>query len=555
MRHLLWCLVFSIAGIRFANQPSLWGQERSPVAPQAASSSSTGSPKIEDKPIVLTPLQEAQQLYRMGGFEEAIKQYNAIIDSDGNNAVAYAGLARVYLKLKKPNDAYLAATNAVERDPSLGSAHSALGEVYFRQGKINEAETEFLTGLNVNRSDARSYLGLARLYQATYDLKKAKVAIDKAHDLDPTDPDIDGAWIETRPRSEQMKSLEDDIASQSKYYSRNEKAGFKQRLTVMKDEIEHPERTCDIASRPVSTELQLTPIGPKHGFMGLEVHVNGVESRLVLSTVSSGIVINGNIAKEAGVQPVARTDMDALGEENPPEVYIGFARSLRIENLDFQNCYVTVVEKASPGSFYDQFEGLIAAGFFSTYLVDINMLRAKLNLQSLPTRPAAEDPNSAMDPGDFDANSFHDRYTAPEMAAWKQMYHFGSAIVIPARVNDSPPKLFEVAASSKYNVLEPELAREWASLKNDKESAHLEGINGKVSGESTGQVKLELADLHFDAISVISFDDSRSSDSAETKISGYLGFDILRNLHIKIDYRDGLIHLDNDQKLAMTLRR
>jgi hypothetical protein len=119
----------------------------------------------------------------------------------------------------------------------------------------------------------------------------------------------------------------------------------------------------------------------------------------------------------------------------------------------------------------------------------------------------------------------------------------------------SPPELFVVAASSKYNVLALELAREWASLKSGKASAHLEGINGKVSGESSGQVKLEFGDLHFDAINVISFDDTRSSDSAETKISGYLGFDILRNLHIIIDYRDGLIHLDNDQKLAMALRR
>ena len=512
-------------------------------------------PRSRRKPIALTPLQAAQQLYRMGGFDEAIKQYNAIIDSDGNNALAYAGLARVYLKLKKPNDAYLAATRAVELDPSLGTAHSALGEVYFRQGKLSEAQAEFLAGLKANQNDARSYLGLARLYQANYDFKKSKVAIDKAHGLDPTDPDIDGAWVETRPVLEQMKALEDNIASQSKYYSRNEKAAFKQRLTVMTDEIEHPERTCDIASRPVSTELQMTPIGPKHGFMGLEVHVNGVLSRLVLSTVPSGIVINGNIARDAGVQPVARTDLDALGEENPPEVYIGFVRSLRIENLEFQNCYVTVVEKASPGSFYDQFEGLIAAGFFSTYLVDINMLRAKLNLQPLPVRSAADLQDSAMDSSDPDANNFHDRYTAPEMAAWKQMYHFGSAIVIPARVNDSPPELFEVAASSKYNVLEADFAREWASLGTGKTSARLEGINGKVSGESMGQVKLELGDFHFDAISVISFDDTRSSDSAETKISGYLGFDILRNLHIKIDYRDGLIHLDNDQKLAMTLRR
>src|SRR5579859_736638 len=262
--------------------------------------------------------------------------------------------------------------------------------------------------------------------------------------------------------------------------------------------------------------MKLTPIGSKNGFMGLEVHVNDVGSRLVLSTVSSGIVLNGDIAKEAGVQPVARADMDALGEENPPEVYIGFARSIRIEKLEFQNCYVTVIEKASPGSFYDQFEGLIAAGFFSTYLVDINMLRAKVKLQPLPTMPVAKDQDSVMDSGDPDARNFHDRYTAPEMATWKQMYRFGSTIMIPARANDSPPELFEVAASSKYNVLAPELAREWTSLKSGKASAHLEGINGKVSGESTGQVKLEFGDLHFDAINVISFDDTRSSDSAET---------------------------------------
>ena len=40
-----------------------------------------------------------------------------------------------------------------------------------------------------------------------------------------------------------------------------------------------------------------------------------------------------------------------------------------------------------------------------------------------------------------------------------------------------------------------------------------------------------------------------------TRSCGCFGDDILRNLHIIIDYRDGLIHLDNDQKLAMALRR
>jgi len=548
MRYLLWCLVFCVAGMGFANSASPWRQGPTPLIPPPATSPNTPVPKIREKPATLTPIEEAEQLYRMGEFDEAIQRYNAIIGSGTDIALAQAGLARSYLKLKKPNDAYLAATKAVEDDPSLGAAYSALGEVYFRQGKLHEAETDFLAALKVKQVDARSYLGLARLYQATYNFKKAKIAIDKAQSLDPTDPDIGSLWVETRSRLEQVKALEDNIASQSNYYSRVEKAGFKHRLTVMRDEIDHPERTCRVASRPESAEMRLTRIGPKKDFIGLEVNVNGVGSRLVLSTVSSGIVINGKIAEEAGVQPITRADMGGLGEQNPPEVYIGFARSLKIENLDFQNCYVTVVEQASPRSFYDQYEGLIAAGFFSAYLVDVDIPHAKLKLQPLPSRPGTEDQDSAkMDSIDPDAKNLHDRYTSPEMAAWTQMYYFDNEILIPARVNDSPFELFEVAAASKYNVLAPEFARERASLKHDKASARLEGTNGKVSAESTGQVKLEFAGLHFNAIRVFSFDDTRSSDSAETEISGYLGFEILRNLHFIIDYRDGLIHFDNGQ--------
>ena len=61
-------------------------------------------------------------------------------------------------------------------------------------------------------------------------------------------------------------------------------------------------------------------------------------------------------------------------------------------------------------------------------------------------------------------------------------------------------------------------------------------------------MKLELADLHFNAIRVFSFDDTKSSDSAETEISGHLGFELLRNLHFIIDYRDGVIHFENGQR-------
>ena len=532
MRQAVCWLVFCVAGMIFAASSSL--SRQSPTPP--ATSSNTPAPKVNEKPVALTWLEQAEQLCDIGKCNEAVEQYNAIIRSGTNTAAAYAGLARAYLKLSKLNDAYLAAQKAVERDTSLGIGHSALGEVYFRQGRLAEAQTEFLTALKLGQADAQTYLDLARFYRATYDFRKSKLTIDRAHDLDPTDPDIRSAWVETRSLSEQAKALEDNIASESSYYSRAEKARFKQRVTLMRDEIEHPERTCAVTNRPDNTEIQLTEIGKD--FIGMDVQVNGVGTRLVLSTVSSGIVINGEVAQEAGVQRITLQDVDALGEQNPPEAYIGFARSLTIGNLEFQNCYVTVIERATPHSFYDQFQGLIAAGLFSSNLVDVDMRNAKLTLEPLPLRPAAGD----QDAGDPDAQNLHDRYTAPEMSEWMQMYCFSNAILIPAQVNGSPPKLFEVAASSKYNVLAPEFAREQASLRHDFKSAHLEGINGKVSSESSGKVKLAFEDLHFKAIKVISFDDISPSDSAETEIAGYLGFDLLRNLRFIIDYRDGLIH-------------
>ena len=536
MRHGLCFLFFCLAGMGPGGLSCLSGQE-----PPAATSLRNPAPKIDEKSVARTPLGEAEQLCRVGKCNEAIERYNAIIASGNDTAAAYAGLARAYLKLKKPNEAYLAAQKAVEHNPSFGTAHSALGEVYFRQGKLQEAQIEFLNALKLGPVNAQMYFDLARSYRATYDFHKAQVAINKAHSLDQTDPDIGSFWAETRSLSEQVRALENDIASDNKYYSRAEKARFKQRVALMKDQIEHPDRTCEVADRPESTEIPLTAIGPED-FTGLEVQVNGVRSRLVLSTVSSGIVINGQVAEEAGVQPVTRIDIDALGEQNPPEAYMGFARSLGIGNLAFQNCYVTVIERATPHSFYDQFEGLIAAGFFSTYLVDVDMRNQKLTLEPLPSRLVTQNQDSATtDSGDPGALKFQDRYTAPEMATWTQMYHFGNAILIPAQVNTSPPGLFEVAASSKYNVLAPDFAQQWASLRHDFRSAHLESINGRVSAESSGKVKLAFADLHFKAIRVMSFDDTRSTDSAETEIAGYLGYDLLRNLRFMIDYRDGLI--------------
>ena len=552
MIRLVFGLVLCIAVMSIWRSALLYGQEPTPVIPTSPSSPTAPASETKEKAIVVARLEEAQRFFRMGKFDKAIDSYNGIIDGGTDDASAYAGIARVYLKLKKPDQAYSAAAKAVERDPMLATAHSALGEAYLREGRLPEAREEFATALRLNPPDARAYLGLSFLFQASFNFKKAKISIDNAYKIEPSDPDIRTAWVRTRPRSDQIKELEDDIAPDNAYYNRVEKAGFKQQLALLKDKTEHPERTCSLARRPDSAELPLRRLisndRPYPG-VGLDVRVNGQESSLLVGIDDLGITINQRLAEKAGVIPIVRKDMNDLGDQNPPEGYIGFTRLIQVADLEFQNCYVDVIEKVSADSALDRVKGTIDARLFSSYLVDLDIPELKLKLQPLPPRPAADDENGAtIDRSDPDARSFHDRYIAPEMVAWERLYRFGGQNVIPLRVNDSAPKLFDISPKYTVTFIAPDLARRSASpTKEDAVAAY--GINGKISQAwRTGPVVLHFDNLRYAAEGEDSVDLTVHSERAGTEISGILGFDVLANLDIKIDFRDGLIQFSDGKK-------
>ena len=560
MKHLFQFIALCGAGVCVA-QYSLQAQEPTAVIPPPSVSISDSATKITEKPIAFTPLQGAQQFYLMGQFDRAVEQYRAALHGNASDAASYAGMARAYLKLKKPDDAFAAASKAVELDPFLATAHSALGEVYIRQGKLYEAQTQFLQPFKDHQVDPRSYLGLERLYLASFNYKRAKVAIDEAYKLDPKDPDIGTAWIATRPLPERIKATEGFLTSPTGFYNRTQLAAMRHGLTVMKDEVEHPERTCRQTNPPQSGELNLVPIDV-HGLMplvGLEVDVSGQKSHLAIDSGGAEIEISNEIAEKAGIQQIARTDMEGFGDDNPPEGYIGFARSISVGNFSFANCYVRVVQEAARGSLYKRFDGEIGLALFSAFLVDINFRHAKLKLQPLPTRPTTQNADSAqMDSQDPDAVKFQDRYVSPDMNSWTQLFRFGSEIAIPARVNDSPPVLFTVSTDGPSNYLGLKIEHKWAAASGEGSSDKVQsgppmtliGIDGRLSGRWSGTAQIFFSDHYFAAPQERTIDFTSFSEQHGTEISGSLGLEVLHDLRITIDYRDGLIHFDNSLSVA-----
>src|ERR1700733_4264369 len=155
---------------------------------------------------------EAARLYYQGQFDAAVQKYQQIISEKPNSSEAYAGLTRVYLKQKnvqQTNETILKGVQVAD-GPAV---HVALGEVYFRLGKIPEAEREWVNVINSGHVEARAYLGLVRVDYALSLYRKAKAMLEKAHQLDPVDLDVQRYWDETLSLRQRVQTLEEYLAT------------------------------------------------------------------------------------------------------------------------------------------------------------------------------------------------------------------------------------------------------------------------------------------------------------------------------------------------------
>jgi tetratricopeptide (TPR) repeat protein len=514
---------------------------QSPGLQNAVPPLSSGGQKGERN--ISLKLVQAQNLYRSGQLVPAMMAYNAIAIGGGpDEASAYAGLARVYLKENDPAHAFSVAQKGLALDPDLPAAHTALGEVYFRQGRFPEAEHEFQTSIGKDSRDARALLGMSRIYRATSNYRSAQSAIVDARSADPDDPDVQLAWLSTLDLHARIAAIRD-------YLARDGDTGegaqaLRESLTVLQDQELHSSRVCRLTTPLASTEAKLLPLlddpGHARGY-GLKVKFNDVYARLLLDTGVGGIVVNGSLARKAGIQRVSAQQLAGVGDAAAAKGYVGFARFIQVGALQFENCYVDVVEKKSSlGE-----EGLIGADVFSHFLVDINFPDRKFTLSELPARPdqppqtaKLEDPSTAIEPP-------LDRFIPPGMESYSKVFRFEHLLLIPTSIDDHPARLFVIDTGAFDNTITPDAAREATKIHGDGEVT-VSGLSGKVNKVyETSELTLTFGHLK-QKRTIVAFDLSNLSNSAGTEISGALGFGMLGMLDIKIDYRDGLVDFRYD---------
>jgi Flp pilus assembly protein TadD len=105
-------------------------------------------------------LQRGINAYTNGDYEKAVDEFKRSAglgrnSSYGADAAQY--LAMSYSHLEDPDNAVKAYQTAIQIDPSRDDIHVKLGNLYFSQGKYEDARTEYAAAVRLNPSTANRY--------------------------------------------------------------------------------------------------------------------------------------------------------------------------------------------------------------------------------------------------------------------------------------------------------------------------------------------------------------------------------------------------------------
>ena len=526
-------------------------------------------------------LASADQLFRAGKFADAETSYQAILQKDGKLLPAEVGLVRSMLKEQKIDESLDAVNKALAVTPDSAALLAVKGEVHFRRGEMSAAETSYLTANTIDPKEVRIHLGLAKLYSSDSLYRKAYDQLETAHTLAPSDIEVQRAWLPMLPRKERLAALKAYLAGPHPD-DPEETQRMQEYLDFLTATVDKPVHTCKLVSKVEQTETKLEAIvadGRNMNGIGLSVNLNDHHAHLVLDTGAGGIMVSRKVAEKAGLTQISAVHYGGIGDKGLQNGYTAVADHIRIGELEFQDCVVSVSEKRSV---VDQ-DGLIGADVFSAYLVDIDLPRMKLKLSPLPKRP--EDtiaPESLNSEGEEQANAEgkeesateegskqpkpsgpeskparrlpKDRYIAPEMANWTQVLRFGHMILVSTFVNDSPALLFGLDTGGFGNVLSIRERRQLGNVISD-DRLRVRGLNGEVNRIYSAKATLRFAHLPQQNMDVVTFDLSPTSRRVGTEVSGFLGFTMLRVLEVKLDYRDGLVDFVYDPKRVSAFTR
>jgi predicted aspartyl protease len=508
---------------------------------------------------------EPEDAFLHSDYDRAATLYQALLQQKPNDPVLTAGLVEVLLRQQKVTEADALVQKALTQNPQSPVLMTALGEVQYRAGTPWLALSTVNASIKLDPCNPQSRLLNARILRFNSYYATAAAEISTAHALDPTNPRIRRTWLETLPRREGIAELEAYLASANGEDAETIKDLHFYLYFLKQQEIE-PHKACRLVSNTQTATIpfiQLLRDANHIRAFGLNVKLNEHDARLEIDTGSSGLLINRAIADRAGLKQFSRSEVRGIGNQGDKASYTAFADDIKIGALEFKDCAVQVVDKG--GVLED--DGLIGMDVFSRFVVTLDYPMRKLLLAPLPPRPndtsglkptlethgnTSEDESAdntaaaTSSTSKVHAHGPYDRYIAPEMKDWTPVYHAWHYLLVPASLNDSPPKLFILDTGAFSTTVTPEVAREVTKV-HSQDNIVVHGISGKVDRVYTADsITFRFANIAQKVNEVVAFATPGLGKNLNMEVAGFIGITALGQMTISIDYRDGMVKFAYD---------
>jgi tetratricopeptide (TPR) repeat protein len=195
--------IFCVAGVLLVS-PALSAQSAKPAAP--AATPPPANPAEPDRSSAyyhygLAHLYEemAVSAGRPDYATQAVEEYKLALNADPNSAVLQDGLAELYFRIGRVQEAINTAKEQIKRNPNDVEAHTLLGQIYVRSlGDMHGQQSsqvlqlaiaEYETIAKLKPSDVEPKLLLGQLYALNQDSAKAEAQFKAAQNLDANSED------------------------------------------------------------------------------------------------------------------------------------------------------------------------------------------------------------------------------------------------------------------------------------------------------------------------------------------------------------------------------
>jgi predicted aspartyl protease len=269
---------------------------------------------------------------------------------------------------------------------------------------------------------------------------------------------------------------------------------------------------------------------PLVGAVAIKVEFNHKKSAtLLVDTGSSGIVLKTSVANKAGLKQVYDIAAHGYGDEKAATGYLGWAERLKIGPLEFENVPVTALDSR----FAEDTDGLIGLDAFEQFLVTLNIKDSELDLAPLPKLPADH----------VDADGFSDRYIAPEMKNYYPVQHMAAHIFVPTSIDGQPPALFSLDTGAFDSQVDPAFVSQ--NQLTQAPDLVVRGMSGRVNNVFiASNVRIQFGRFVQENFRMVAISMDKVSERESIGMAGILGFPLLSNFRLTIDYRDGLVNFD-----------